>query len=62
MGAVFEDVEGGHGGRAKAMDEKGFEFAFGEVGTDEAEGEGLQVGGTGAVGYGGENKVEQRVD
>ncbi len=39
MGAVFENVKGGHGGRAEAVDEKGFEFAFGEVETDEGEGE-----------------------
>ena len=41
MGAVFEDVEGGHGGRAEAVDEEGFEFTFGEMETDECEGEGL---------------------
>lgn len=34
MGAVFENVGDGHGGRAKAVDEEGFEFAFGEVETD----------------------------
>ena len=39
MGAVFENVEGGHGGRAEAVDEKGLKFAFGEVETDEGEGE-----------------------
>ena len=41
MGAVFENVEGGHRGGAEAVDEKGFEFAFGEVETDKREGEGL---------------------
>lgn len=44
------------------MDEEGFEFALGEMGADEGEGEGLQVGGTGAVGRGGEDEVEERVD
>ena len=41
MGAVFENAEDGHGGGAEAVDEKGFEFAFGEMETDEDEGEGL---------------------
>ena len=41
MGAVFENVEGGHGGGAEAVNEQGFEFAFDEVETDEGEGEGL---------------------
>lgn len=53
MGAVFEDVEGGHGGGAEAVDEEGFELAFGEVETYEGEGEGLEVGGAGAGGCGG---------
>ena len=39
MGAVFANVEGGHGGGAETVDEEGFEFAFGEVKTDEDEGE-----------------------
>ena len=43
MDAVFEDVEGGHGGGAEAVDEEGFELAFGEVETYEGEGEGLEV-------------------
>ena len=62
VGAVFEDVEGGHGGRAEAVDEEGFQFAFGEVEADEGEGEGLEGGGTGAVGCVGEDEVEERVD
>ena len=41
MSAVLEDVEGGHGGGAEAVDEEGFEFAFEEVEEDEGEGEGL---------------------
>lgn len=53
MGAILENVGGGHGGRAKAMDEEGFEFAFSEVETDEGKGECLKVGGPGAVGCGG---------
>lgn len=62
MGAVFEDVEGGHGGRAEAVDEKGFELTFDEVETDQGEGECLQVGRTGAAGCRGEDEVEERVD
>lgn len=62
MGAVFEDVEGGHGGGAEAVDEEGFEFAFEEVQTGEGEGEGLEVGGSWAVGGVGEDEVEERVD
>lgn len=63
MGAVFEDVEGGHGGGAEAVDEEGFELALGEMETDEGEGEGLKVGGAGAaVGCGREDEVEERVD
>ena len=62
MGAVFEDVEGGHGGGAEAVDEEGFEFALGEVKADEGEGEGLEGRGAGAVGCGGEEEVEERVD
>ena len=41
MGAVFENVEGGHGGGAEAVDEEGFQFAFGEMETDKRKGEGL---------------------
>ena len=41
MGAVFENVESGHGGGAEAVDEERFEFAFGEVEAYEGEGEGL---------------------
>ena len=41
MGAVFENVEGGHSGRAKAVDEEGFKFAFGEVQAYQGEGESL---------------------
>lgn len=62
MGAIFEDVEGGHGSGAEAVDEEGFEFALGEVQADEGEGEDLEGGGTGAVGCGGEEEVEERVD
>lgn len=62
MGAVFENVQGGHGGRAEAVDEKGLKFAFGEVETDEGERECLQVGGAGAVRCGGEDEVEERVN
>lgn len=62
MGAVFENVEGGHGGGTEAVDEEGFELAFGEVETDEGEGEGLEVGGAGAVGCVREDEVEERVD
>ena len=62
MGAVFEDVEGGHGGGAEAVDEEGFEFAFEEVKAGEGEGEGLEGGGTGAVGGVGEDEVEEGVD
>lgn len=41
VGAIFENVEGGHGGGTEAVDEEGFEFAFGEVQAYEGEGEGL---------------------
>lgn len=62
MGAVFEDVEGGHCGGAEAVDEEGFEFAFGEVQAGEGEGEGLEVGGSWVVGSVGEDEVEEGVD
>ena len=62
MGAVFENVGGGHGGGAESVDEEGFEFAFEEVEDDEGEGEGLEGGGTGAGGCAGEYEVEERVN
>lgn len=61
MGAVFEDVEGGHGGGAEAVDEEGFELALGEVQADEGEGESLEGGGAEAIGCGVE-EVKERVD
>ena len=62
MGAVFEDVEDGHGGGAEAVDEEGFELAFEEVQTYEGQGEGLEVGGAGAGGGGGEDEIEGGMD
>ena len=62
MGAVLEDVAHRHGGRAEAVDEQGFEFAFEEVESYEGEGEGLEVGWSGAVGEVGEDGVEEGVD
>ena len=49
MRAIFEDVEGGHGGCAEAVDEKRLELAFEEVQAYDGEGEGLQVGRSRAV-------------
>ena len=62
MGAVFEDVERGHGGGAEAVDEEGFKFAFEEVEDDEGEGEGLEGGRAGGGGCSREDEVEEGVD
>lgn len=42
VAAILEDVEGGHGGIAEAVDEDGFEFAFEEVEGDHETGQCLE--------------------